>query len=405
MEEKAASSKYFREHTAFVEFPRLRVAVENGHKEFVAQVRCQHFLSDSWYRDAVWQGTSVGYKTLYVLLQVALTPVHVAVVLVFQLGRRAILMSGDLDLAPEEVGRGDPRARRRLLSRFLRHCAEARCNLDVPLNRFFSTFGYNVLFIILLAAATLMPLSPENSSAEFRWYHGAMLAYSLSALIYDFLLFVQLRSAAVSFFNIWRVWSLVTHLFVILHLILNLVLDALLPCRENVENAVFLCPPDYLELRRVFSNVSMFLFATVAVTSAANLNYYAQMHPALGPIIITWGKVMLDVFTMMLQFLVILVAFSFSFITIWTSDYYVSSEGNNRTSALNATLSAAADQEKYDSNFFDVYFTLLAELFWSILDPGPYFNNPMAATASSPGVRTRYFALTAGSALFQGRIS
>ncbi len=72
------------------------------------------------------------------------------------------------------------------------------------------------------------------------------------------------------------------------------------------------------------NNVALTLFAFTAASSTFRPTYFMQMHDRLGPIIIHYSKVMLDVATMAIVFAITILAFAFAMIHVLSSDIVVS---------------------------------------------------------------------------------
>ncbi len=246
----------------------------------------------------------------------------------------------------------------------------------MPLNRFLCWFGAYLIYLCLVVMATLRPLSLDTNSTDFQWYHGALILYSGNTLYFYFLIFKDLQFDS-SFFNIWRFFSLMMHLSVISSILVNVSVNLTFPCEENLEKVVYFCPPEYLHVRRLLSGFSILLFSTAVAGAVMRINYYLQMQSKLGPLIISISEVYFDVGTMVLQFILLVFASGFTFIVITYSDFYLSEDipESNRSEIIAAILeSGDVDSGDYDASFFDAFLNMLATLFWSVLDPGPYLD-------------------------------
>ena len=73
LEEDSGSRKYFNLSNTGkyissgqdMKYPRLKLAIEFNHKEFVGHMYCQQMLKNEWYCNRTWAGTSILYKVSY----------------------------------------------------------------------------------------------------------------------------------------------------------------------------------------------------------------------------------------------------------------------------------------------------------------------------------------------------
>ncbi len=124
------------------------------------------------------------------------------------------------------------------------------------------------------------------------------------------------------------------------------------------------------------ANVATTLLAYTAISATFRPTYFMQMHDRLGPIIIHYTKVVLDVVTMAFIFAVTILAFSFAMIHVLSSQLVLS----DSEFALLGNLTEASPVEigkKLAELLFDDYgytFQRTVELlFWAIMDPGPAY--------------------------------
>ncbi len=400
VEEQSGSAKYFREHTKLINCPRMRLAVEANHKDFVSHVNAQQYLSERWYGDTGWQGRLFLYKTLYFFLQVILTPIHISVALFLTAGRRIKLHNRN-QLPSLHQDHSWPK---RLFLKYLHLCDEASFNMELPMNRFISLLGFYLIFMMITIVAVMKPLYPDTHSTELKWYHLYLLVYSCSVLLGYGMQRMELHISLYDFFTFWRFSSVTMHISIIISIILMFLTNVFLPCYDDMENFIFLCPGDYLDLKRKLSGAIVFFFSAAVAHAVLRLNFYLQLHPIFGPIIISLAKVFMDVYTMMIEYALMLVAFTFAFVILLTSDYYVDDEWSgaldNKTMIVQILLNETGvqyDPENHDGNLVGSFKYLLISLFWSILDPGPYVESAFL----SKKAEFRYFIFTVGSAFFQ----
>ncbi len=381
MEERTASGKYVYIKRSLVQAPRLRIAIEENQKDFVSHVHCQHFLASRWYGETAWQSKMLPYKASYFLLQTVLTPLHVLAALFAFTGREIGALNGDR-LPP--VDSAGSRAERAFLQ-YLHYCRGHRFNLDLPLNKFISSLGFFLLFEIIMIVAVMKQLTPSSNSGEFHWYHTALFVYCADGLYNYFLMFLRSRSR--TFFDFWRMCSLISIVFFLCSLSIRLVMVFRNDCQQDIEDYVFICPEEHLEIRRNLNDLATMLFSFACVLAFIKLTYYLQLQDKLGPIIIVSSKVMLDIGTMIVIYLIVMIAFSFGFIYAWASDVYVSTDSANASSVITGVsegindVQAFLEDDDHDANFLDDYLDLLSTLFWSILDPGPYSGNLFGSLA------------------------
>ena len=86
MKESAGSTKYFR-FAKEMKYPRLRLAIEHNHKDFVGHMYCQQVLRQEWHGGIKWQGAGLLFKIIYTLLQIPLAIVYVLAFLILDVSR------------------------------------------------------------------------------------------------------------------------------------------------------------------------------------------------------------------------------------------------------------------------------------------------------------------------------
>ncbi len=371
LEEKAASSKYFWYHTQYVRFPRIRLAVEHSHKEFVSHTYCQQFLRNEWLGHTNWEGKMLPFKLLYFLLQLILSPVYVIHALVVLSARDVKVLN---DGVIPEVSSARTKFQELFFS-FLHYCDKVTLNLDAPINRFLTTMGYFVVYLCLIVVAAIRPLSDTLGGADkagwgeqqqLAWYHVILLVYAANQL-YRYLLMAILLRGVSHFFNLWRVAFLLSYGCVFSGLLLLVVISLGQECEHRTKN-LFVCPgdSDAADRTQALSDASACLFGLGSIGSVILVTYTMQMHDRLGPIIISYSRVTLDFVTMTVLYAIMILAFSFGFAYILSSDRFVSEE---LVAGLNQTTS---DLEAFGEGGYGVaYKELFSTLFWSILNPGP----------------------------------
>ncbi len=366
LEEKSASVKYFGQRTPFLRYPRMRLAIEHSHKEFVGHVYCQQLFRQEINGTVAWEGRNFLYKLAHFLLQVVLAPLYILRAIFVQTGRSFRLVRGK-HVPPVERGRT---VVKRLYYRYLRYCDGAVLNLDAPLNKFLTMLGYYFIFLVMMIFASMRPLSVKVSSDNgFTWYHKILLLYSVSMLFQDTYSYFVLKAIS-HFFNYWRFFDLMQHVLLFTSLLLRLVMVTCFPCDQQEETFVFVCDDDIISTRALLETLSTSLFAVAAVNSGMRLLYFMQMHDRLGPIIINLSRVMLDIMTMLTVYVLMVLAFSTAFVYMLSSEKYVSSSDAasvNKTEIANSSNSTSEAHDEVVKGYIEI----VAMLFWSILNPGP----------------------------------
>ncbi len=373
LEEKTASVKYFKQHTYLIRFPRARLAIEHSHKEFVSHMHCQQFLRNEWIGNTNWLGKMLPFKLLYFILQIILSPIYVLHALVVLVGRDIKILN---DGVIPEVSAAKTKFQRAFF-KFLHYCDEVTLNLDAPLNRFLTTMGYYAVYIGFIIIAAIKPLSTtfdgKNDIAEFAWYHACILIYASNQLYRYFLTFIILRGIS-HFFTVWRIAFLITYSCVFCGLVILLIMSTGIPCTYWTKN-VFICPDDLTEQRQRLSDVSACLFGAGAVGSVLLMAYLMQLHDRLGPVIITYSRVTIDFITMTVLYAIMILAFSFGFAYILSSNEFISETTANKTMNVQEELKnlsiAPFFNHDDDGGYRVAYTELVSNLFWSILNPGP----------------------------------
>ena len=368
LREKSASVKYFGgARTPFMDYPRARLAIEHSHKEFVSHVYCQSLFREEFNGHVDWQGSSFLYKTAYSLMQTLFTIFHIFNAMFVMTGRSFTVL-GRRQVPEVKYGRS---RMQRLWFRYLHFCNDTVINLDAPINKFISALGYYVVYLLLVMLTIMRPLSHEVSEQdEFTWYHKLLLLYSGSMLLQDAYFFSILRSIS-HYFNYWRFFELLHHVTMFSSLITRLLMTKLYPCQQQYQHSLYVCDEDTVLARESLSTLYTLLFAFAASSAIMRLLYFAQMHDRIGPVIINLSRVMLDIFAMLVAYVVMVVAFAAAFVYMQSAEMYVVEEdAQNMTDIMedhNSTSSSLTNFEEFTQSFVEMVDTL----FWSILNPGP----------------------------------
>ncbi len=247
LQEKTASTKYFKEFTTSMKFPRVRLAIEHNHKEFATHMYCQQFLRKQWHGKVNdWQSRSLLSKVLYFLVQTLLSPLYAVQSTVVQIGRDISAMRGNV----HDDGSDPPSTR---LQKFLEYCDNAVTNLDSPLNRFLTSNGYFLIFLVCILIAVIRPVSDRVSLrlGPLEWYEWYLLVHSSTVLFGYLVLFSMLKSVS-HFFNFWRVFELFRSLSCFLAVVLTFYLN-LASCNEKEifpDVYIVVCPDEKASSRK-----------------------------------------------------------------------------------------------------------------------------------------------------------
>ncbi len=161
--------------------------------------------------------------------------------------------------------------------------------------------------------------------------------------------------------------NLVSHIMLFSALMIRFVMVLKFPCIRDNPNNTLVCPNEYLSTRETLDSIGTCMFAFAANLSLGRLSWWLQLHDRFGPIVINVSRVVLDVSTMFILYLLFVLSFSSAFFYITSSEVYAP-----EVMALNTTppVNYTDDQTlyyEYSLGFSD----LAAMLFWSILNPGP----------------------------------
>ena len=161
LKESAGSSKYLR-YSKHMKYPRLRLAIEHNHKEFVGHMFCQQTLRQAWHGHVPWQGSPLTFRLLHFLLQVLLAPFYALMVLVVSVGRDMHDILEMEEITDEHVN--DKEGLHKIFYWFIHRSIKMKINLDCPLNRFLIFSGYYIIFVGLIVKTIL--------DQTFNHHHG-----------------------------------------------------------------------------------------------------------------------------------------------------------------------------------------------------------------------------------------
>jgi hypothetical protein len=345
-----------------MKYPRLRLAIEHNHKEFVGHMFCQQTLRQEWHGGIAWQGRPVTYKLLHFVLQVLLAPIFVSILLITDMGRD-LKDLWNVNIPTVEMVKAAKMPKKAMLW-FIYQSNHVKLNLDVPLNRFLVFTGYYVIFVGLVLKTTLA--NEETSTFEdvrFEFYHYILSIYSISMLWQDFLTLITLRSYK-AYFKFWRVYDLLLHITLFLALLFRLL---------QVQNFSFrlhlgICDDktsseciQFLDTRKTLFEYEGVFWAFASTQALMRLIYWVQLHEKVGPVVINMSRVIVDIFSIAGSYLLIALSFSTGLVFILTTEHY-----RNNYAALNSA-GAKTNYTAYAESFSKMFYLL----FWTTLDPGP----------------------------------
>ena len=216
LKEVAGATKYFR-YAKYIKYPRLRLAIEHNHKEFVGHMYCQQTLRQEWHGDVYWQGAPIIMKILHVIFQFILAPFLVCMAIIVKSAREIDKLGFDVDKR-----RSWPY---NWISSICERSRSVRLNLDVPLNRFCIFSGWYAFFVgtLVFSVFDLKTMTPTGRTKFDVWPDVPLVFYAISFLYQDINCLVVLRSFRTFIRNFWRMFDLANHLFLSSALVLKFV--------------------------------------------------------------------------------------------------------------------------------------------------------------------------------------
>ena len=245
LKESAGAYKYFR-YTDEMMYPRLRLALEYNHKEFVGHTFCQELLRKQWAHQESWQwiGSPIYQKIIHCLLLVIVAPFLVLISLYVEMRRSYHLICNN-----ESTLHGADVLSKRL--NWLRK------KFNVPLNRLIIFTGYYLIFvgIVMLTIFDKQNEIDDPCYSKLRYGYTFFTIYAASFLWDDIQSFVQLKGQK-TYFKFWRVFDLLLHISLIIVLVCKFIrkfgypFDELVECVANVaEEENIIAPANCTELK------------------------------------------------------------------------------------------------------------------------------------------------------------
>ena len=200
LEDDNGSANYFKVEIAKkMPYPRLQIAMQNQHKEFVSHMFCQQILRDQWHGNVPWKHKPRRFKILYCIVQCLMTFPHILHWFI-----RMIIQ--DFNITQEKW-----KFSKRSYDFF-----SGDCNLDQPLNRFISFTGLYLLYLLLIVMCILTPITDYDQSLNnYHWYHDCLLIFTVAMVVQDVLILTSVRSwlRVISF---WMIYDIIMHLLLVM---------------------------------------------------------------------------------------------------------------------------------------------------------------------------------------------
>ncbi len=341
LREHTGAEKFFRGVSGRkMTYPRLQMAIQNNHKAFVGHMFCQQVLRDQWHGKVPWQGRSTTFRAVYCLVEAFTLPGWI-----LQYLTRSFIADLGMKRSPN------------------RSFWTGRCNLDEPLNRF---IAHTAMYVIFLSLVMLSIFSPVVDSTElrnnFHWYHDVLVTFTLSMALTTGYATASSRSDP-STVQFWRFYDLLMHTVLSAAFFIRLLMGKLHSCVHEI------CEDDVVQERIPYDMYSNCLFSVAAVLAGTRLLYWFQLHDRVGPIVISLSRVVMDVVTFLVVFVVLGFAFTLALVPLKAT--------NSRCD--NYTLNAKEETDdgnfdvcwsQWDNKIFWTIFKNMLELFfWSVLSP------------------------------------
>mgnify|MGYP006888586200 CR=1 FL=1 len=140
--------------------PRLHLAIEHNHKEFVGHPLCQQVFMQSYRQGVPFHGHSFIFQILHLILQIILSPILVAMTLFIWIGKNVSQRCGINKDIPALFGYKKWHVNnvswiRKSINAIIDFAFYTKLSLEVPLNRFIIDTGYYIIFVAVLGYTVL----------------------------------------------------------------------------------------------------------------------------------------------------------------------------------------------------------------------------------------------------------
>ena len=221
LEDHTGTSKYFR-FSKDMSLPRLHLAIEHNHKEFVSHALCQQVFRHFYEQNVPWHGKSLRFKFLHILLQILMAPILVGMSLFTWIGKEFSSRYGIKENEPSLYGvkkcyEEDMSWQKSFINKIIDYFTLNQLSLNVPLNRFLIFSGYYFIFVGLLVGA-IVDKSINGNGFCFGEYQILLTIYIISMIWQDVSLLSNVRTFR-TYFKLWRVYDLIMHITLVLALL------------------------------------------------------------------------------------------------------------------------------------------------------------------------------------------
>ena len=214
LDDHTGTSKFFR-FAKNMMLPRLHLAIEHNHKEFIAHPLSQEVFRHFYQQSIPWHGKSFRLRLFHLLLQFLLAPFLVVLSAFTWIGKNVSSKFGIDEKEPSLYGfkkrhEEENSWSTRFFNKTIDQLTYKQLSLNVPLNRFLISFGYYVIFVVLLVCA-ILEKAVTGMNLCYSKYHCLLTVYVISMLWQDYYLVRNARSIKI-FVKFWRMYDLILHI-------------------------------------------------------------------------------------------------------------------------------------------------------------------------------------------------
>ena len=237
-------------------------------------------------------------------------------------------------------------------------------SLKSPINRCISHFSSLLTIMVLIIVAVFHPIS-RCGGAEFHMYPArvALIIMIAACVVKEIEDFSAVKSFKIYFqFDFWRTYRIVNHWSIVIAIAIQIHLEL------RIHHAK---PDEKFDDEAYFSDA---MFALATTISVLHFLYWIQLHNTMGPIVISVSKVLGDVLTISVMYIIVLLAFTCGIVFMSRGIGTVECKHLLLNSTLVRRLQPADTQSKIMRNFYNTTETMI----WALLGPGQEFkeNDP-----------------------------
>ena len=271
LDDQTGASKYFRSSLNMM-LPRLHLAIEHNHKEFVGHPLCQQVFMQSYRQGVPFHGHSFIFQILHLILQIILSPILVAMTLFIWIGKNVSQRCGINKDIPALFGYKKWHVDnvswiRKSINATIDFAFYTKMSLEVPLNRFIIDTGYYILFVFILGY-TVLQKSFKSNMHEFGFHHVCLTVYVLSMLWQDLSSLRNVRSFTI-YAKYWRMYDLIMHVTLAFALIFRtarvLDVEPLIPSANETAPYTFSTQSPDIETTSVLNDFEDVCFSFVSI--------------------------------------------------------------------------------------------------------------------------------------------